>query len=86
MKKPKSNRKDGQISDVTFCTACGEELRNYSMTGKASDGKSARERFHNCQKSGKFKGDMCARLFIADFNEEDLPKDEDIFFPPEDES
>lgn len=86
MKKPKSNSKDGQISDVKFCTECGEELRNFAMTGKSADGDLARERFHNCQKSGKFKGEMCARIFISGFNEEDLPKDEDIFFPPEDEA
>lgn len=84
-KKPKSNNEKGQISDVKFCTGCGEELRNFAMTGKASDAEKAKERFHNCQKSGKFKGEMCARLFITEFNEEDMPKDEDIFPPPEDE-
>ncbi|HEX2866996.1 MAG TPA: hypothetical protein VHO03_08130 [Ignavibacteriales bacterium] len=85
MRKPNSNNKDGQFSGVKFCTECCEELKNFSMTGKASDGKSAKERFHECQKSGKFQGEICARLFIADFKEEDLPKGEENLFPNEDE-
>lgn len=81
MKKKKSNNEERQSSPVKFCTECGEELEDFSISGQASDGKSAKERFHNCQKSGKFNGDICSRVFIADFREEDLPKDEDINLP-----
>jgi|YNPMSStandDraft_1061717.scaffolds.fasta_scaffold23741_2 uncharacterized protein with PIN domain len=78
MKRKKSNKKlelelrEEQKSDIKFCTECGEVLEDFSVSDAAKDKKAVIENFHNCKKTGKFKGDVCSKLYIiSPANEED---------------
>jgi hypothetical protein len=51
---------------VIFCTECGTELDAFSLKEKAEDIDSVRKNTHNCKKIGKFKGEFCSKLFMAD--------------------
>jgi len=92
MRTRKNNLKKNEfVSSVKFCTECGAVLEDYSLKKTSKDEISALERFHNCRKSGKFKGEFCSRLFIAEnnideFPEQELSAEEDIENPnPPDE-
>ncbi|MEI7811597.1 MAG: hypothetical protein WCJ01_04125 [Ignavibacteria bacterium] len=79
--------RDELISSSRFCTECGEELDEYSLDNKSVDSKLAKLRHENCKKTGKFKGDLCSRVFISDFTEYQIPNDElrdDIEFNSDD--
>ena len=54
----------------SFCTECENELEKFGYDPDEIDLTKVRSRFNNCVKIGKFKGDICARLFIA--HDEDL--------------
>ena len=76
MKKKYIHKKDESLKkDVVFCAECGEELELFGIEGKV-DIKKIRERHKHCRDIGKFKGDKCAMLFIAQ-SEDDLFMDED---------
>lgn len=51
-------------SDIIFCTECGEALENFSLSEDAKDFDAVIKNFHNCKKTGKFKGEMCSKLFM----------------------
>jgi hypothetical protein len=63
-----------------FCTECGAELDDFSFTEKAKDMKLVQENFNRCKTIGKFKGEQCSKLFIANINNEPTPEsfDEDL--------
>jgi hypothetical protein len=48
-----------------FCTECGEKLDDFCFTDDAANIESVRRHHQGCKKTGKFKGEMCSRLFIA---------------------
>jgi len=53
---------------VIFCAECGEDL---SMFGVESfDVDKVKERHQHCREIGKFNGDKCAMLFIAQSNDD----------------
>lgn len=54
-----------------FCTECGAELDEFSFTDKAKDINLVKENFNRCKTIGKFKGEMCSKLFIATDDEPD---------------
>ena len=59
---------------VKFCTECGDELEYISIFNnfKGNIAK-IRKNFARCIKTGKFKGELCSKLFIfCDDNLEDL--------------
>ena len=60
---------------IIFCTECGSALTDFYKTGEAKDEKKVKEHYENCRKTGKFKGEMCSRMFIA--LEFELPEEED---------
>ncbi|MGB9663495.1 MAG: hypothetical protein ACPL25_01055 [Ignavibacteria bacterium] len=80
MKRKKQVRKielelrEEEISDIKFCTECGEALENFSVSDAAKDPKAVIENFHNCKKIGKFKGDVCSKLYMISptSDEEDI--------------
>lgn len=51
---------------VIFCTECGTELDNYCFTNGSKDIYAIRMNLAQCKKSGRFAGEFCSKLFIAD--------------------
>jgi uncharacterized protein with PIN domain len=70
MSKKKQTKKvvkeigEEERTDIKFCTECGEVLEDFSLSEQAKDPKAVIENFHNCKKTGKFKGDVCSKMFI----------------------
>lgn len=59
-----------------FCTECGEELDDFDFNPQVNDMDAIYERFHGCKEKGKFKGDICSRIFIASQNEDEFQDEE----------
>ena len=53
-----------------FCTECGADLDDFSFTDKAKDMKLVLENFNRCKTIGKFKGEQCSKIFIANINDD----------------
>lgn len=47
-----------------FCTECGDDLNDFDL--RSPDKISVSENFEKCKNSGKFKGDICSKLYIID--------------------
>jgi hypothetical protein len=58
--------------EIRFCSECGEDLDSFGIDGAEIDLEKIQERHRNCKDKGKFKGDKCAMLFIADPDEQAL--------------
>jgi hypothetical protein len=65
-------------NNIVYCTECGDELSMFGISGGSVDLKKIKERHKRCIDNGKFKGDKCAMLFIAEESEYGAT-------PPEDE-
>lgn len=50
--------------DLQFCTECNEELENLSVGEPNMTLEQAKAMHENCKKTGKFKGEMCSKIFI----------------------
>lgn len=50
--------------DLQFCTECGDVLEDFSVSEQAKNLESVKANFHNCKKTGKFKGDVCSKMYI----------------------
>lgn len=71
-------KKDESVKkNIIFCAECGEELTIFGLSGEKIDLKKIKERHKRCMDMGKFKGDKCAMLFIADDSEDGTLPDED---------
>jgi hypothetical protein len=57
-----------------FCTECDRELNYFWLTEKASNKNSVKENFENCNRTGKFKGHYCSKMFISGVYEEKVLK------------
>jgi len=79
MKRQKfTHNKEKSIKNrVVFCSECGEELELFGVSGNEIDLAKIKERHKHCKETGKFKGDKCAMLFIADETEIKFLLDED---------
>ncbi len=70
MRKKRNNTPDLedfelQVSPtIFFCTECGKDLEDFDLNDKSKDKEAIKQNFKNCLESGKFKGDMCSKLFI----------------------
>ncbi len=66
--------------NIVFCSECGEELELFGI--EEIDIQKIKERHQRCRDIGKFNGDKCAMLFIAQSNEDlfigDESSDEDL--------
>jgi hypothetical protein len=49
-----------------FCTECGSDLDDFWVTPGADAYAEILKHHFECQRTGKFKGAMCSKLFIAD--------------------
>lgn len=56
-------------NDIQFCTKCQAELDNLSLEPENLNLAKVKARFKNCVKTGKFEGDLCAKVFIAQDNQ-----------------
>jgi hypothetical protein len=54
---------------VIFCTECGVELKNFCFSEGANNPEAIRKNLAQCKKTGKFAGEFCSKLFIADDNQ-----------------
>jgi len=79
MRKKKTKDSGGFQENLVFCTECGKELDNICFDDKQMNDKDYLEKHHEkCRKTGKFKGDICSRMFIAnDSGIEEIFLDED---------
>jgi hypothetical protein len=49
-----------------FCTECGSDLDNFCLAPGAVEYAEILKHHFECQRTGKFKGSMCSKLYIAD--------------------
>jgi len=50
----------------SFCTECGTDLDNFCFAPDVNEYADILKHHFECQRTGKFKGSMCSKLFIAD--------------------
>ena len=65
-------------NDVRFCLNCND-MDDLATSEEAKQIDQIHERFDNCRKTGRFDGDLCARLFVAedDIDSPDIFAEED---------
>jgi hypothetical protein len=51
--------------EVEFCLNC-TDMDDLATSEEAKDLDQLHARFRNCRESGRFQGDLCARLFVAE--------------------
>lgn len=66
MKPKKTNKDEHQDLSLEFCTECNQALDNFAFTPKSKSKKKVQDNFSNCKKTGKFKGDLCSKVFISE--------------------
>jgi len=49
-----------------FCTECGTDLDDFCVAPKVEDYADILKHHFECQRTGKFKGSMCSKLFIVE--------------------
>jgi len=57
--------------DIKFCIVCGEALDDFSISKDSEDINAVTKKFQNCKTSGRFCGDVCAKVFISSNYEPD---------------
>jgi hypothetical protein len=60
---------------IVFCTECGSKLDNFCFDDGAADVEAIKKHMEECKREGRYRGDVCSRVFIADETKIDL-------FPP----
>jgi hypothetical protein len=55
-----------QKGKIYFCTECGSDLDDFWLYHKDGDYADTLKHHFECQRSGKFKGSMCSKLFILE--------------------
>ncbi len=71
------NKEKAIRNNVQFCSECGEDLNTFGLPGEELDLKKIQEHHKLCKEKGKFKGDICSKMFIADLSEPISLKDEE---------
>jgi hypothetical protein len=61
-----------QQSEIKFCTNC-DDMDNLAVSTEADDIEKIKDRFRNCEQVGRFDGDICSRLFVAEPGDEPGP-------------
>lgn len=56
--------------DINFCTECENDLDNFFLSSKSKDIAAIKANHENCKHIGKFKGEMCSKIFITKIEEE----------------
>jgi hypothetical protein len=73
--------KNSRKQETIYCTQCGAQLDNYCFTKGVENIEAIQQHTAQCKKEGKFKGDLCSRLFIAEPVDPDTLNDDND--PPE---
>ena len=61
-----NNKKSSSKSKkALFCTSCDRELDIFWLKELSTNKKSVKNNFEDCQKTGKFKGKYCSKMFIS---------------------
>jgi hypothetical protein len=63
------NKEKAIRNNVRFCTECGEDLNKFGMPGEEVDIRKVQDHYKVCVEKGKFKGDLCSKMFIVDLSE-----------------
>lgn len=64
-----------------FCTECGSDLDEFWLSPGASNYEEVLKHHLECQRTGKFRGSMCSKLFIVDDGTPDTAKPKRKFSP-----
>ncbi|MCZ7555258.1 MAG: hypothetical protein M5R41_02490 [Bacteroidia bacterium] len=74
----KTPPRDDEESKVKFCLNC-DDMDDLALSSEADDLAQLQDRFENCVHTGRFDGDVCSRLFVADddLNASALSDDDD---------
>lgn len=76
-KKKLTHKEENNLKkNMIFCSECGEELELFGIDSNI-DLEKIKARHKRCREIGKFKGDKCAMLFIAESEDADLFQDEE---------
>ena len=70
-RKKEGSRVNAPAGREIYCTECGTTLENFCFSSAAGDLEAIRKTLAQCKKQGRFSGDFCSKLFIA--NPDALP-------------
>ena len=51
--------------ELMFCTECDDELHDFCFSEDIEDVGIIKKIHARCKKTGRFKGDVCSKLYIA---------------------
>lgn len=73
MRKTKNISPDekSENPDIKFCIVCGEALDDFDISKDAENSDAVKKNFQNCKATGRFCGDVCAKVFISSNYEPD---------------
>jgi len=77
MKKSDPPAPDQFRKPTIFCTECGAELENFCFSDRAEDLDAIRRNLARCKKRGKFTGEFCSKLYVAESGVQGLISDFD---------
>lgn len=77
--RKKSNTKKTTISEECldyfdnplFCTECDHDLDTFWLSERARDPEAVRKNHQRCVETGKFRGELCAKMFIINDSDVD---------------
>jgi len=61
---------------LEFCTECNKALDNFAFSAKSKSKKKVQANFSDCKQKGKFRGELCSKVFISE---------DEIFLKPSEE-
>ncbi len=67
---PTENTSDYQDNPM-FCTECDNDLDVFWLSERAKDPDAVRKNHQRCVEIGKFKGELCAKMFIINDSDVD---------------
>lgn len=59
-------KRQAQQEKKAFCTECGSDLEDFCLAPGGVEYAEILKNHFECQRTGKFKGSVCAKLYIAD--------------------
>jgi hypothetical protein len=73
---PEPPMKDLTDAPVKFCLNC-DDMEDLAVSEESKELQKIKDRFRNCNDTGRFQGDVCSRLFVAaEVNDTELFEDD----------